>query len=157
MFIARSLGIAATMLAAPAKAQGLTEQAFRMISDEVFRPVIEEHDIPGIAIGVALDGDSLFFTDGIADRKAARLVDGDTLFELGSNSKLFNVALAALAEQRGLLSLGSLVSTEVPELGGSAFDTVTLSDLAAHATGGLPLQVPNDVTDTASLMAYLRQ
>ena len=157
MSIARTLGIAAAMLAAPAHAQGLTEQAFRTISEEVFRPVIEEYDIPGIAIGVTLDGERFFFTDGMADRKTARPVDRDTLFELGSNSKLFNVALAALAEQRGLLSLGAPVSSEVPDLSGSAFDTVTLSDLAAHATGGLPLQVPDDVTDTDSLMAYLRQ
>ncbi|WP_170310949.1 class C beta-lactamase [Paracoccus indicus] len=156
MSIARTLGIAAAMLAAPAHAQGLTEQAFRTISEEVFRPVIEEYDIPGIAIGVTLDGERFFFTDGMADRKAARPVDRDTLFELGSNSKLFNVALAALAEQRGLLSLGAPVSSEFPDLTGSAFDAMTLSDLAAHATGGLPLQVPDDVTDTDRLMAYLR-
>jgi beta-lactamase class C len=155
MTIVRILGIAATVLAAPAHAQGLTEQAFQRISENVFRPVIEEFDIPGIAIGVTLDGDQFFFADGLADREASRPVDRDTLFELGSNSKLFNVTLAALAEQRGLLSLQEPVSTEVPALVGSAFDEVTLSGLAAHATGGLPLQVPDDVTNTDALMAYL--
>lgn len=155
MTIVRILGIAATVLAAPAHAQGLTEQSFHEISETVFRPVIEEFDIPGLAIGVTLDGQQFFFTDGLADREASRPVDRDTLFELGSNSKLFNVALAALAEQRGLLSLREPVSSEVPALEGSAFDEVTLSDLAAHATGGLPLQVPDDIADTGALMTYL--
>lgn len=155
MTIVRILGIAATVLATPAHAQGLTEQAFHEISESVFRPVIEQFDIPGIAIGVTLDGQQFFFTDGLADRAAARPVDRDTLFELGSNSKLFNVALAALAEQRGLLSLQDPVSAEVPALEGSAFDDITLSDLAAHATGGLPLQVPDDITSADALMTYL--
>ncbi|MDN5567571.1 MAG: beta-lactamase [Paracoccus sp. (in: a-proteobacteria)] len=155
MTIVRILGIAATVLAAPAHAQGLTEKAFHEISESVFRPVIKEFDLPGIAIGVTLEGRNFFFTDGLADRAASRPVDPDTLFELGSNSKLFNVALAALAEQRGLLSLSEPVSSEVPALEGSAFDKVTLSDLAAHATGGLPLQVPDDITDTGALITYL--
>lgn len=86
MTIVRILGIAATVLAAPAHAQGLTEQAFQKISENVFRPLIEEFDIPGIAIVVTLDGYQFFFTDGLADREASRPVDRDTLFELGSNT-----------------------------------------------------------------------
>lgn len=151
----RLLGLAAVMLAAPAHAQGLTDQEFQEISERVFRPVIEEYDIPGIAIGLTLNGEPFFFTDGLADRAASRPVDRDTLFELGSNSKLFNVALAALAEERGLLSLQDPVSTELPALAGSAFDRISLSDLAAHVTGGLPLQVPDGITDTRGLLTYL--
>lgn len=155
MTIIRTVAVAAVLLTTPAHAQGLTEQAFQQISEGVFRPVIEEFDIPGIAIGVTMDGQQFFFTDGLADRAASRPVDRDTLFELGSNSKLFTVALAALAEQRGLLSLQDPVSSRMPALAGSAFDAVTLADLAAHATGGLPLQVPDAVTDMDGLMTYL--
>lgn len=151
----RLLGLAAVMLAAPAHAQALTDQEFQEISERVFRPVIEEYDIPGIAIGLTLDGEQFFFIDGLADRAASRPVDRDTIFELGSNSKLFNVALAALAEERGLLSLQDPVSAELPALAGSAFDGIPLSDLAAHVTGGLPLQVPDGITDTQDLMPYL--
>ena len=98
MTIIRTVAVAAALLTTPAHAQGLTEPAFQQISESVFRPVIEEFDIPGIAIGVTMDGQQFFFTDGLADRAASRPVDRDTLFELGSNSKLFTVALAALAE-----------------------------------------------------------
>lgn len=151
----RILGFATALLAAPASAGALTDQRFHDISEEIFRPVIEQFDIPGIAIGVTLNGARYVFTDGMANREAAVPVDKDTLFELGSTSKLFNVSLAALAEQKGLLSLRDAVSKQLPELSGSAFDQISLSDLAAHATGGLPLQVPDDITDTRALMAYL--
>lgn len=143
------------MLAAPVHAQDLTDAKFHEISESVFRPIIQEYDIPGIAIGVTLDGQQFFFTDGLADRAAARPVDRDTRFELGSNSKLFNVALAALADERGLLSLDDPVSAHMPALAGSAFDAISL-DLAAHATGGLPLQVPDDIADIDGLVTYLK-
>lgn len=90
MINVRLLGFAAAVLAAPAYAQDLTQQEFQEISERVFRPVIEEFDIPGMAIGVTLHGEHYIFADGLADRAASRPVGPDTIFELGSNSKLFN-------------------------------------------------------------------
>jgi len=155
MYHLRSLGLAMAMLATPAYASDLTQGEFEAIAEQVFRPVIDQFSIPGIAFGVTLNGQQFFFTDGLADRQASRPVDTDTLFELGSVSKLFNVALAGLGEAQGRLSLASAVSDERPALAGSAFDQITLYDLAAHANGGLPLQVPDDITDNTSLMRYL--
>lgn len=155
MINVRLLGFAAAVLAAPAYAQDLTQQEFQEISERVFRPVIEEFDIPGMAIGVTLHGEHYIFADGLADRAASRPVGPDTIFELGSNSKLFNVTLAALGEEKGLLSLQDPVSAELPSLAGSAFDRISLYDLSTHATGGLPLQVPDDIADNQGLMTYL--
>ena len=151
------LGAAMALLAAPVHAQGLTDDQFHDMAEDVFRPIMKEFDIPGMAIGVTLDGQHHVFTEGFADRDTSRPVDADTLFELGSISKLFNVALAGLAEEQGLLSLEDPVSKELPVLEGSAFDRITLYDLAAHATGGLPLQVPDSITDRAGLMDYLAE
>lgn len=177
MNILRTLGVAALALAIPAhalaqtlappqtpaqdpaqarqQATTVTDLAFQRIAEEVFRPVIAKFDIPGIAIGVTLRGRHFVFVDGLTDRSAARPVDGDTLFELGSNSKLFTAALAALAEQRGLMSLDEPVASALPELAGTPFDRITLADLGAHATGDLPLQVPDDIADVAGLMDHL--
>ncbi|WP_435165181.1 class C beta-lactamase [Falsirhodobacter sp. 1013] len=149
------LGAALALLAAPVHAQGLTEDQFHDMAENIFRPVMKEFDIPGMAIGVTLDGRHHLFTEGFADRETSRPVDEDTLFELGSISKLFNMALAGLAEEQGLLSLEDPVSKDLPALEGSAFDRITPYDLAAHATGGLPLQVPDSITDQAELMDYL--
>lgn len=157
MFRFRILSFATLALAAPVHAGSLTDQQFQRISEEVFRPIIEAYDIPGLAIGLTLNGEQHFFTDGMANRDAAVPVDRDTLFELGSNSKLFTAALAALAEQRVLLSLHDPVAKQLPELSGGAFEQISLSDLAAHATGSLPLQVPDGIADRPALMAYLAE
>ena len=149
------LALAVSLLSAPALADDLTEARFKAMAETVFRPVIDSYDIPGIAIGLSFQGKTFVYTDGLANRETGQPVDADTLFELGSNSKLFTATLATLADHKGLLSLQDPVSTALPDLAGSAFDKITLADLAAHATGGLPLQVPDQVTDRASLLDYL--
>ncbi|MBB3999586.1 class C beta-lactamase [Aureimonas pseudogalii] len=150
-----SAAIAAVAGIAPAAA--LTPDQFRAIAAKVFGPVVAAHDIPGLAVGATIDGETFFYTAGEAVRATHAPVTVRTIFELGSVSKLFNVALAALAEERGLLSLGDSVSNHRPALSGSAFDAITLLNLATHTTGGLPLQVPDSVGDAgAPLTAYLR-
>jgi beta-lactamase class C len=134
----------------------MTDTAFREIAGRIFQPVIKEYDIPGLAVGVTINGSEFYYTYGEASRETKAPVTSDTIFELGSVSKIFNVTLAALAEQRGLLSLDQPVSTYLPELKGSAFDKLTLVNLATHTSGGLPLQVPDNVTDDAELMTYLK-
>lgn len=147
--------VAALFCGAPALAAPLSDQAFQRLTETVFDPVTAAHDIPGIAVGVTYRGKTYVHTDGLAVRDPAQPVTAETLFELGSVSKLFTAALAGLAQERGLLSLDGPVSTAMPALGGSAFDTITLYDLAAHATGGLPLQVPDQITDDATLSRWL--
>lgn len=147
--------LAGSLLAAWARAEPLSEPQFQSLTEAVFRPVLEAHAIPGMAIGVTLRGRSYVYTTGLADRAGGRRVAGDTLFELGSVSKLFTVALAATAAEEGRLRLDAPVSSLRPGLAGSAFDRITLYDLAASANGGLPLQVPDGIRDTDALNAWL--
>ncbi|GGK52827.1 beta-lactamase [Salinarimonas ramus] len=147
--------LAAMLCATSATAEPLTSAEFRQLSEATFAPVVATYDIPGLAVGVTYQGNSYIYTTGLAVRAPEQPVTEDTLFELGSVSKLFTVALAGLAEERGLLSLDMPVSNVMPMVEGSAFDTITLYDLAAHATGGLPLQVPEEITDDPSLTTWL--
>lgn len=155
------LSIATTLIAAASgisPAEALTQARFEEIAAKVFLPVVEAYDIPGLAIGTTIGGEEFYFTHGEAIRATHAPVTTDTIFELGSVSKLFTVTLARLAEERGLLSLGDSVSSHMPALAGTAFDTITLLNLATHTTGGLPLQVPDNVTDGGeALTAYLRK
>lgn len=147
-----------TLLAvAPLPAMAMDEETFQQIVGSIFQPVIEDYDIPGLAIGVTINGKHHIYTQGVASRETGAPVTADTIFELGSISKTFNATLAALAEGRGLLSLDEPVSTYMPQLSGSAFDGITLINLATHTTGGLPLQVPDRVGGEADLMDYLAQ
>ncbi|WP_251976134.1 class C beta-lactamase [Salinicola avicenniae] len=124
--------------------------------ETVILPLMDEQQIPGMAIALIQPGGMLIANYGLADREAGTPVDNETLFEIGSLSKPFTATLAALAVEEGRFDLDAPVSDYLPALEGSAFDGITGANLATHTGGGLPLFVPDAVTDRASLMAWYR-
>ncbi len=112
--------------------------------------------IPGMAVGIAVGGTSYVFTYGVASKEPRRPVTSETLFELGSVSKTFTATLVSLAQIRHRLSLAEPTETYLPALRGTAFGKTELLNLGTHTLGGIPLQVPGQVTGRASLMRYLR-
>lgn len=134
-----------------AKADGFAEKA-----QASFEPVVKEYDIPGLVVGVTRNGKHEFYAVGLASRADNRPATPDTLFELGSISKIFNVTLAALAEERGKLSLSDTVAHHVCVDACSIGDKLTLMDLATHHSGGLPLQVPDNVSNVDGLVSWLK-
>lgn len=156
MKLLKSLNIVSFGLLLASPAAALSDAEFDKMAQEAFGAAITEYDIPGMAIGVTIDGERHVYTYGMASRSGGVEVTPDTLFELGSISKLFNVTLAALAQGRGLLDLSAPVSDYLTDLKGSAFDTISVMDLASHTSDGLPLQVPGGVADEAALMRWLQ-
>lgn len=136
-------------------AQVITEAKVADLAEHSFSSAVANYDIPGLVVGVTMRGQHYFYTTGLASREDNIATTPDTIFELGSISKIFNVSLAALAEQRGILDLEAPVSDRFAELRGSAFDDISLMDLATHTTGGLPLQVPKAVRDVPDLIDWL--
>ncbi len=132
-----------------------SQQKFETDAAASFENAIADYDIPGLIVGVTHNGQHQFYQTGLASRADQRPVTPDTLFELGSISKIFNVTLAALAEERGKLSLDAPVSTYLPALQGAPAGELTLMDLATHHSGGLPLQVPSEVADVDQLVDWL--
>lgn len=132
-----------------------SQQTFETDAAASFENAIAEYDIPGLIVGVTHNGQHEFYQTGLASREDQRPVTPDTLFELGSISKIFNVTLAALAEERGKLSLDASVATYLPVLQGSPAGELTLMDLATHHSGGLPLQVPSEAADVDQLVDWL--
>lgn len=123
---------------------------------QVIRPVMEQYDVPGMAVGLVLNGQRYVFYHGVASRATRAPVEHDTLFEIGSVSKAFTATLAAYAQVSGQLSLSEPASKHLPALRGSSFDGVSLLNLGTHTSGGLPLQVPEDVTNDEQLMRYFQ-
>ena len=105
----------------------------------------------GIAIVVGvIDADGRrVVADGVLDTGKKTPPNGDTLFEIGSITKVFTSLLLADAVQRGEVALTDPVAkflpadVKVPERGGRK---ITLQDLATH-TSGLP-SMPANVTVT---------
>lgn len=124
---------------------------------EVIRPLLKEHRIPGMAVAVVKDGQARYFNYGMADRERGIPVSELTLFEIGSVSKTLTATLGAYAVVKGAMGLDDKVSLHAPWLKGSAFDDITMGELATYSAGGLPLQFPDEVDSAVKMQAYYRQ
>lgn len=124
--------------------------------DAAAKSMMQTYAIPGMAIAISHKGQSHFFEYGVASRESGQAVDRHTLFELGSISKLFTATLGAYAEARGTLNLSDNASQYLPELRGTAFDHISLLDLATYTPGGLPLQFPDAVSNERQMLDYYR-
>lgn len=129
----------------------------RRVVEQAIQPMMQEYDIPGMAIGVAIKDRHYVFNYGVASRETRKAVTDDTLFEIGSISKTFTATLASYAEVDGDLSLSDHASKYLPDLRGGSFDKVSLLNLGTHTSGGLPLQVPDDITNDGQLMEYFQK
>jgi beta-lactamase class C len=130
------------------------QERVRHAVDQAIRPMMEKDRIPGVAVGIIIDGQPAVFNFGVASTQTHRPVTHDTLFELGSVSKTFTATLASWAQENGRLSLSGRVGHYLPTLNGSAFGNVSLLNLGTHTPGGLPLQVPDEIHDDAQLLRY---
>lgn len=102
--------------------------------------VVTYRDSVGLAIGVIEPGGRRIISRGPAQIGNDDAVDGETIFEIGSVTKVLTASLLADMAHRGELSLNDPVKkylppdSVVPEHGGHQ---ITLADLATH-TSGLP-------------------
>jgi beta-lactamase class C len=125
--------------------------------DGAFKPLLQQHDVPGIAVAVTVDGKQYFFSYGVVSKDSNAPVTKDTLFEIGSISKTFTATLAAYGQALGKLSLDDHPGKYMPQLRGSATDKASLLNLATFTAGGLPLQFPAAVTSDAAMVTFFKQ
>jgi beta-lactamase class C len=124
--------------------------------DRAFKPLLAEHDLPGLAVSVTVDGERFFFSYGLASKKDNKPVTEDTLFEIGSISKTFAATLATYAAATGKLSLDDHPGKYMPGLAGSPIDAANLVHLGTYTAGGLPLQFPQGVNNDRHMETYFR-
>ncbi|MDM5089277.1 FOX/MOX family class C beta-lactamase [Aeromonas bestiarum] len=126
------------------------------VVDGVIQPLLKEHRVPGMAVAVLKDGKAHYFNYGVADRESGARVSEQTLFEIGSVSKTLTATLGAYAAIKGGFQLEDKASQHAPWLKGSAFDGITMAELATYSAGGLPLQFPDEVDSSDKMRAYYR-
>ncbi len=129
----------------------------RAVVTQAVRPVMTQYGIPGVAVGVTIDGRHYVFGYGVASKATGKHVDASTLFEIGSITKTFTASLASYAQLTGKLALSEAVSADFPSLRGTSFDHVSLVNLGTHTAGGLPLQFPNDVQTSDDAIKYYQR
>ncbi len=130
--------------------------AIREAVDEAIKPLMAQHDVPGMAVAVTVDDQVMFFNYGVASKEPRIPVSEHTLFELGSVSKTFTATLACYAQGQGRLSFDDHPGKFMPQLKGSAVDRASLLELGAYTAGGLPLQFPDEVENDEQMLAYFR-
>jgi beta-lactamase class C len=148
--------LAACAFGGASHAAGNRQSELRRASDGAIQPVMARYGIPGMAVGIIADGRPYVFVYGVASAETRSPVTPDTLFEVGSVTKTLTATLAFYAQLSGALSLSDKTSKYLPSLAGSKFGEVTLLNLGTHTPGGLPLQVPDRVTNDDELLQYFK-
>jgi beta-lactamase class C len=111
------------------------ESRVRAIVADNIAPIAIENDAGGLASAIYVAGHAWFFNYGLASRADKRKITSDSLFNLASVRKVFDVTLVALGTLRGELSLDDPINKYVPELRGDYIRRVTLGQLASHTSG----------------------
>jgi len=123
--------------------------------DAIVQPLKQKYNIPGIAVAVTVEGKQSFYNYGVMSKQSQEPITNRTLFEIGSFSKTLTATLACYADISGKLSLSDSASKYLAALRGSSFDNVSVLNLGTH-TSGLPLFVPDAITNNDQLMDYYK-
>jgi CubicO group peptidase (beta-lactamase class C family) len=152
MLLRRFLAAAALLLAGVAAASHARAQTAAIPNDAEIRRILVEridvqHQSVGIVVGVIDPTGRRIISYGSPAKNDPRPLNGDTVYEIGSITKVFTSLLLADAVGRGELALTDPVAdflpakVRMPERGGRA---ITLQDLATH-TSGLP-RLPSNMS-----------
>ena len=97
-----------------------------------------EFDVPGIAVGLRIAGKEAVVAHGVASVVSGVEATPDTLFQVGSISKVFTASVAMRLADRGLLDLDAPVRTYLPALRLSDVDVasrLSVRHLLNHTSG----------------------
>lgn len=133
-----------------AKAEAKAAQNSPVLSDSDIRKILMEriedfHQGVGIVVGVIDPKGRRVISYGSLDQRDARVLNGKTIFEIGSVTKVFTSLVLADMVQRGEVTLTDPVAkflpedVKVPQRNGKS---ITLQDLASQ-TSGLPRMPDN--------------
>ena len=124
--------------------ENLKQPAGAHLTDAEIRTILQDNvdgaQADGLVVGIVDERGPRVISAGVMGTATTRPVDGDTLFRIGSITKLFTALLLQDMIERGEMKLDDTVqrylpnSVKMPMRGGKQ---VTLFDLAAH-TSGLP-------------------
>jgi serine-type D-Ala-D-Ala carboxypeptidase/endopeptidase len=140
-------------------AVGMSAQAARIDEQELHAQLVERIDVrkwgTSIVVGITSPRGRRIVSYGTMSLQDPRKVDGTTVFEIASLTKVFTALVLADMVNRQRVKLAAPVSTclpdgmKVPQHGGKQ---ITFLDLATHSSG-LPLR-PNNLASQTALNKY---
>jgi CubicO group peptidase (beta-lactamase class C family) len=112
--------------------------ALRPLLEAKIDQLLAQHQVPGLAVGLLLGGESLVICRGVTSIFQPLPITPDTLFQIGSTTKTVTATIVMRLVERSLLDLDTPIQQYVPELRLSDADVaakVTLRHCLTH-TGG---------------------
>ena len=106
--------------------------------DEIVEPYLENDVVVGMSIGILHDGATTVAGYGRLSKKKERKPDADTVYEIGSISKVFTGVLLADAVERGHVKLDQPAGELLPEnvkMPARGERPISLQDLSTHVSG----------------------
>lgn len=117
--------------------KNLSEDFAQALKERV-EALAREHNVPGVAVGVDLRGETILACHGVTHVDHPLPIDGGTLFQIASNSKPFVMTLVLGLVGEGRLSLDDPVRRHLPEFrmpDPKYDDAVTVRHLLSHTVG----------------------
>ena len=106
--------------------------------DEYVRGEMARWTVPGVAVGILRDGQRELHGYGLASIETEQPVRPDTLFQIGSISKVYTATLVMRLVEESKLALDEPIVTYLPDLklaDAQARKTITLRHLLSHTSG----------------------
>jgi len=95
--------------------------------------------IPGLSVAIVKDGEIVFMKGyGVTQVGGEEVVDENTLFMIGSNTKIFTATAITILEQAGAISLNDKVRKWMPDFAlkdSLASKEINIADLLSHRIG----------------------
>lgn len=132
------------------------EQEIKKLVDQNFKPLLEKYDVPGMAVGIIQNNkkyETYYGLQSVQDKKA---VNSNTIFELGSVSKLFTATAGGYAKTKGTISFKDTSGKYWKELKNTPIDQVNLLQLATYTSGNLGLQFPDEVQTDQQVLTFFK-
>lgn len=133
--------------------QQATAEPFAPSVNRTVTNFMQQYHVPGVAVLMYVHGKPRTYFFGYASVEKRIPVTANTIFEVGSLSKLMTALLFAERMDYAKMLMTDPVNQYLPTLP-PYFSDISLGDLATH-TSGLPLNVPNNVTTNLALDSYL--
>jgi beta-lactamase class C len=159
MHLLKGILIAAFVAILTVPSWALTDRQVReALEDELDEILTKDNRPGGAAVVVRVDGRTLFFNFGTATR--GKLITSDSLFNLASLGKTFDVTLLSMAVLQGELALDDTVGKYVAELRDTDAGNLRLDQLVSYTSGlSLPQDLPpwpDTFYDLPKFMDYLK-
>ncbi|WP_127492625.1 ADC family extended-spectrum class C beta-lactamase [Acinetobacter calcoaceticus] len=132
------------------------EQDIKKVVDQNFKPLLEKYDVPGMAVGIIQNNKKYEMYYGLQSVQDKKSVNSNTIFELGSVSKLFTATAGGYAKTKGKISFEDTPGKYWKELKNTPIDRVNLLQLATYTSGNLGLQFPDEVQTDQQVLTFFK-